>query len=118
FQKVFGGALPIILGSITAFIVSQLLDVYLFGFFKKLTNGKYIWLRATGSTAISQLFDSYIVLIIGFWIPGNYTLCEIAILGITGYSMKLILAVLLTPFIYALHAIIRKLLKQENETIS
>ncbi|MFN5984377.1 MAG: VUT family protein, partial [Fluviicola sp.] len=81
-------------------------------------NGKYIWLRATGSTAISQLFDSYIVLIIGFWIPGNYTLCEIAILGITGYSMKLILAVLLTPFIYALHAIIRKLLKQENETIS
>lgn len=118
FQKVFGGALPIILGSITAFIVSQLLDVYLFGFFKKLTNGKYIWLRATGSTAISQLFDSYIVLIIGFWIPGNYTLGEVAILGITGYSMKLILAVLLTPFIYALHGIIRKLLMQENKITS
>lgn len=114
FQKAFGGVLPIMIGSIIAFILSQLLDVYLFGVFKNLTKGKFIWLRATGSTAISQLLDTFTVLLIGFWLPGKYTISEIGILGISGYSMKLILAIFLTPFIYLLHAFIRKLLKIEK----
>lgn len=110
FRKAFGGSLPIMIGSICAFILSQLLDVYLFGFFNKLTKGKQIWLRSTGSTVISQLVDSYTVLIIGFWIPGVFTFDQILLFGITGYAMKLIIAVALTPLIYVMHFLAKKIL--------
>src|SRR5690606_26248398 len=71
FQAVFGQSMWIIVGSITAFLISQLIDVYVFSYFKKRTGNKKIWLRATGSTVVSQLFDSFIVLGIAFWLPGK-----------------------------------------------
>jgi uncharacterized integral membrane protein (TIGR00697 family) len=110
FRKAFGGSLPIMIGSITAFLVSQLLDVQLFGVFNKLTNGRMIWLRSTGSTVISQLIDGFIVLFIGFWLPGVYTFQEILVFWISGYSVKLIIAVLLTPFVYLMHALAKRIL--------
>ena len=66
FTAVFGQSMWIIVGSIIAFLVSQLIDVTIFSFFKKKTGNKMIWLRTTGSTIISQLFDSFIVLGIAF----------------------------------------------------
>jgi uncharacterized integral membrane protein (TIGR00697 family) len=110
FRKAFGGSLPIMIGSITAFLVSQLVDVQLFGVFNKLTNGRMIWLRSTGSTVISQLIDGFIVLFIGFWLPGVYTFQEILVFWISGYSVKLIIAVLLTPFVYLMHALAKRIL--------
>jgi uncharacterized integral membrane protein (TIGR00697 family) len=110
FRKAFGGSLPIMIGSITAFLVSQLVDVQLFGFFNKLTNGRMIWLRSTGSTVISQLIDGFIVLFIGFWLPGVYSFQEILVFWISGYSVKLIIAVLLTPFVYLMHALAKRIL--------
>jgi hypothetical protein len=110
FRKAFGGSLPIMIGSITAFLVSQLVDVQLFGFFNKLTNGRMIWLRSTGSTVISQLIDGFIVLLIGFWLPGVYSFQEILVFWISGYSVKLIIAVLLTPFVYLMHALAKRIL--------
>jgi uncharacterized integral membrane protein (TIGR00697 family) len=110
FRKAFGGSLPIMIGSITAFLVSQLLDVQLFGVFNKLTNGRMIWLRSTGSTVISQLIDGFIVLFIGFWLPGVYSFQEILVFWISGYSVKLIIAVLLTPFVYLMHALAKRIL--------
>ena len=110
FRKAFGGSLPIMIGSITAFLVSQLLDVQLFGIFNKLTNGRMIWLRSTGSTVISQLIDGFIVLFIGFWLPGVYSFQEILVFWISGYSVKLIIAVLLTPFVYLMHALAKRIL--------
>ena len=97
FTAVFGQSLWIIVGSITAFLVSQLIDVTIFHFVKNRTGNKMIWLRSTGSTVISQLFDSFIVLGIAFWMTGKMTTEVFILSAFTGYFVKLIIAVLLTP---------------------
>ena len=112
FNGVFGQSLWIIVGSITAFLVSQLIDVTVFHFFKDKTGNKMIWLRSTGSTVVSQLFDSFIVLGIAFWLTGKMSTEMYITSAFTGYFVKLILAVLLTPFIYLGHSIIQKYIKQ------
>lgn len=112
FNGVFGQSLWIIVGSITAFLVSQLIDVTVFHFFKNKTGNKMIWLRSTGSTVVSQLFDSFIVLGIAFWLTGKMSTEMYITSAFTGYFVKLILAVLLTPFIYLGHFIIQKYIKQ------
>lgn len=112
FTGVFGQSLWIIVGSITAFLVSQLIDVTVFHFFKNKTGNKMIWLRSTGSTVVSQLFDSFIVLGIAFWLTGKMSTEMYITSAFTGYFVKLILAVLLTPFIYLGHSIIQKYIKQ------
>ncbi|NDI99513.1 queuosine precursor transporter [Flavobacterium sp. LaA7.5] len=106
FNGVFGQSLWIIVGSITAFLVSQLIDITIFHFFKKRTGNKMIWLRTTGSTVISQFFDSFIVLGIAFWLTGKMDTPTFIASGITGYVIKLIIAVLLTPVIYLGHSVI------------
>jgi uncharacterized integral membrane protein (TIGR00697 family) len=108
FNGVFGQSMLIIVGSITAFMVSQLIDVTLFHFVKKKTGNKMIWLRSTGSTVISQLFDSFIVAGIAFWLPGKMTTEIFIVSALTGYFVKLIIAVLMTPMIYLGHSIIEK----------
>jgi uncharacterized integral membrane protein (TIGR00697 family) len=114
FNGVFGQSLWIIVGSITAFLVSQLIDVTVFHFFKNKTGNKMIWLRSTGSTVISQLFDSFIVLGIAFWLTGKMSTEVYITSAFTGYFVKLILAVVLTPFIYLGHSIIQKYLKNSK----
>lgn len=113
FRKIFAGSLPIMIGSITAFMLSQLLDVQLFALFNKHTKGKMIWLRSTGSTVISQLVDSYTVLIIGFLIPGTMTVQQVLVFGITGYLTKLVIAVGLTPLVYVMHYLARNILGEK-----
>ncbi len=108
FNGVFGQSMWIIVGSITAFLVSQLIDVTIFHFFKKKTGNKMIWLRSTGSTVISQLFDSFIVLGIAFWMTGKMTTEVYIASAFTGYFVKLIIAILMTPFIYLGHSVIDK----------
>lgn len=114
FNGVFGQSLWIIVGSITAFLVSQLIDVTVFHFFKNKTGNKMIWLRSTGSTVISQLFDSFIVLGIAFWLTGKMSTEVYITSAFTGYFVKLILAVVLTPFIYLGYSIIQKYLKNSK----
>jgi uncharacterized integral membrane protein (TIGR00697 family) len=108
FNGVFGQSMWIIVGSITAFMVSQLIDVTIFHFFKNKTGNKMIWLRSTGSTVISQLFDSFIVLGIAFWMTGKMTAEVYIASAFTGYFVKLIIAVCLTPLIYLGHSLIEK----------
>lgn len=114
FSKLFGGSLWIMTGSIVAFVFSQMIDVWAFWFIRRLTGEKMIWLRSTGSTVFSQLVDSYTVLIIGFWIPGTFTFKEILVLGITGYSVKLVIAIGLTPFIYLVRYGVKRILGNEQ----
>ncbi len=108
FNGVFGQSMWIIVGSITAFMVSQLIDVSIFHFVKNKTGGKMIWLRSTGSTLISQLFDSFIVLGIAFWMTGKMSTQVFIASAITGYLVKMIIAILLTPLIYLGHSLIEK----------
>lgn len=121
FNKVLGQSQLIILGSITAFLVGQVVDVFVFWFLRERTGGKMLWLRATGSTVISQLIDSFIVLGIAFYLPDvfNYyhkpadklmTFDMFIKIGFTGYVFKLCIAVLLTPVIYIVHGIIDRYL--------
>lgn len=114
FGAVFGQSQLIIVGSITAFLASQLIDVTIFHFVKKRTGNKMIWLRSTGSTVISQFFDSFIVLGIAFYLPGIMDFKTYVVSGLTGYTVKLIIAVLMTPLIYLGHYLIEKYIAKDG----
>ena len=111
YNKVFGQAQMVIVGSICAFLVSQLLDASLFSWIKSKTGDRFIWLRSTGSTLVSQLIDSYIVLYIGFVLPGSLSFADFMTIAPTNYVLKIIIAILLTPLIYLGHYLIKRYLK-------
>lgn len=108
FNAIFGQGMWIILGSLTAFLVSQLVDVFIFHKIKKITGDKKIWLRATGSTLVSQLVDSYIVLGIAFKLGGNWTWPLVFAVGTMNYIYKFIVAIALTPVIVIVEKRIEK----------
>ncbi|MBC7525517.1 MAG: queuosine precursor transporter [Flavobacterium sp.] len=114
FLAVFGQSMWIIVGSIIAFLTSQLIDVSIFHFFKNKTGDRKMWLRSTGSTVISQLFDSFIVLGIAFYLPGKISFTTFITSALTGYVFKLVLAIVLTPLIYLGHDLIKKYLANDN----
>jgi uncharacterized integral membrane protein (TIGR00697 family) len=114
FNTVFGQSQWIIVGSLVAFLLSQLVDVYIFWQFKKWTGERMIWLRATGSTVISQLVDTFVVQFIAFVLPGKWALDEFLVNASWGYSFKLLVAIALIPVIYAGHYAINKFLRKEE----
>lgn len=113
FNKIMGQGLWIIGGSMVAFLIGQIVDVAIFHRIKKWTGERMIWLRATGSTLISQLIDSYVVLIIAFYIGADWDLSMVIAIGTVNLMYKFIVAVLLTPVIYLAHSIIDKYLGKE-----
>ena len=115
FQVVFGQSQWIILGSIVAFLTSQLVDVYVFWVFRNRTGNRLIWLRATGSTAVSQLIDTFVVQFIAFVIPGKWAFDEFLKNAAWGYSFKLVVALALIPFIYLGHYAIKKFLSKTTD---
>jgi queuosine precursor transporter len=118
YRGIFGQGMWIIIGSIVAFLVGQLLDVMIFHRIKKATGEKNIWLRATGSTLVSQLVDSFIVLFIAFYVGRRiqagqgdpWSLHQIAVTGTGNYIYKFLAAILLTPVIYLIHGWIERYL--------
>lgn len=106
FGAVFGQGLWIIIGSLVAFLIGQLVDVWTFHQIKKRTGNKALWLRATGSTLVSQFIDSFVVLIIAFYIGGNWPLKLVLAVGVVNYIYKFVVAVSLTPVLYIVHQII------------
>jgi uncharacterized integral membrane protein (TIGR00697 family) len=117
FTMVFGQSQWIIVGSIVAFLCSQLIDVYVFWLFKKATGNKHIWLRATGSTMVSQLVDTFVVQFIAFVLPGKWPFSEFLINASWGYAFKLLVALALIPLIYLGHYVIGKYLKHGKEPV-
>jgi len=103
FRKIFGQGLWIIVGSLVAFLVGQIVDVFTFHKIKKLTGEKKVWLRATGSTLVSQFIDSFVVLFIAFYIGADWDIVRVLAIGLVNYLYKFTLAVLLTPAIYLAH---------------
>jgi queuosine precursor transporter len=116
FGRIFSQSMGIIIGSITAFALGQVLDVSTFQWLRKLTGSKKIWLRATGSTIVSQLIDSFVVITIAFYVFGNprWTLEQIFSVGLVGYSYKFLVALMMTPILYVSHYLIQLYLGKEN----
>ncbi len=111
YALIFGQGMWIIVGSITAFLVGQLIDVTVFHRIRKLTGERRMWLRATGSTAVSQLFDSFIVLYIAFVIgPQHWPVQQFLAVGIVNYCYKMLAALVVIPVLYLVHAGVRRYL--------
>jgi queuosine precursor transporter len=109
FSRIFSQGLGIIIGSLTAFLLGQIIDASIFHKIRKSTGEKMIWLRATGSTLISQLFDSFVVLFVAFYVFGGehqWTIAQVISVGIINYVYKFSVALLLTPVLYVAHYII------------
>ena len=101
FANIFGQGLWTIGGSVTAFLVGQLVDVAIFQRIRAATGERLIWLRATGSTAVSQLVDSFIVLYIAFVIgPQHWPIPLFLAVGTVNYAYKMAMAVALIPLLY------------------
>jgi queuosine precursor transporter len=114
FNRVMGQGLWIIVGSLAAFLVAQLVDVIVFQKIKKITGENKIWLRATGSTLVSQLIDSYVVLFIAFYIGADWDIVMVIAIGLVNYTYKFTVAILLTPVLYFVHNFIDKYLGVEQ----
>ena len=112
YKAIFGQSQRIIIGSLVAFLVGQLTDVFVFQKLKRITGNKKLWLRATGSTLVSQLIDSYVVLFIAFY--GKFPTDQIMAIGITNYIYKFLVAIALTPLIYFGHTLIDNYLGKEH----
>lgn len=116
FGAIFGQGMWIIVGSLVAFVVSQLVDVMVFRKIKQRTGERMVWLRATGSTVISQLVDSFIVLFIAFKIGNDWSWQLVLAICLMNYSYKLVMAFVLTPLIYLLRMGIERYLGKERAT--
>lgn len=106
FHIVFTQATDIQLASMFAFLIANLVDIWVFFVVKKLTRDKLLWLRATGSTAVSQLIDTVVISGIIWWNKVGFE--NYVVIVLTSYAIKLTAAVFVTPVIYLLHDLIEK----------
>ncbi|HCS21942.1 MAG TPA: hypothetical protein DIW47_15530 [Bacteroidetes bacterium] len=118
YNAIFGQGLWIIIGSLIAFLIGQLVDVFVFHALKRKTGEKSIWLRATGSTLVSQLIDSFVVLFIAFYIgklgtADQWPMSLVLGVCVVNYIYKALMAILLTPLLYVAHNQIDKYLGEE-----
>jgi uncharacterized integral membrane protein (TIGR00697 family) len=111
FDNVFGQGLWTIAGSMIAFLIGQLIDVSIFHRIRRATGERWVWLRATGSTAVSQLIDSFVVLYVAFVVgPQHWPTSLFLAVGTVNYCYKLAMAVLLIPLIYLVRRAIHRYL--------
>ena len=111
YANVFGQGLWTIGGSLVAFLLGQLIDVTIFHRIRAATGERWIWLRATGSTAFSQLVDSFVVLYIAFVLgPQQWPIALFLAVGTVNYCYKMLMAVLLSPLIYLARHMIERYL--------
>ena len=114
FANIFGQSNWIIVGSLVAFLIGQIVDVTVFHRLKKQTGSGKVWLRATASTLVSQLIDSFVVLYIAFVLgPAKWSVTLFLAVALVNYSYKFVVAILLTPVIYLLHYLIDRFLGKE-----
>ncbi len=114
YASVLGQSNWIIVGSLVAFLIGQIVDVFTFHRIKKMTGEKHIWLRATGSTFVSQFIDSYVVLVIAFYIGAGWDIRTVLAIGTVNYIYKFFMAIVMTPVIYIIHHWIESYLGHET----
>ena len=117
FRKIFGQGAAIIVASMVAFLIGQLLDVLVFHRLRRITGQKHIWFRATGSTLVSQLVDSFVVLSVAFYFlqpeETRWTWTQVVSVGMINYIYKFGIAILITPLLYVAHYLIDGYLGKE-----
>ncbi|MBX7116755.1 MAG: queuosine precursor transporter [Myxococcaceae bacterium] len=111
FNNVFGGSTRILLASMVAYVVAQFTDIAVFHAIKRVTQNRLLFLRATGSTVVSQLIDTVVIQTLA-WV-GTMPVAKIASIVVTSYVVKFFIALALTPAIYAGHALVERGLKIE-----
>ncbi|MGR3809475.1 queuosine precursor transporter [Jiulongibacter sp. NS-SX5] len=114
FKMIFRQGMGIIIGSIMAFLIGQILDALVFHKLRRITQNRMVWLRATGSTLFSQFIDSFVVLFIAFFVFGNWSIQQVIQVGTNNYLYKFAIAILLTPLIYLAHYLIDGWLGKEH----
>ena len=104
FDLIYACTSGAVFASMLAYIFAQYCDVRLFHFFKKLTNGKHLWLRNNGSTLISQAVDSFVVIMVTFgavFFQGDMAMAQLLTLMASNYLFKMTVAIVDTlPFYY------------------
>ncbi|MFW6030939.1 MAG: queuosine precursor transporter, partial [Halanaerobiales bacterium] len=110
YQLILGSSIKIVVASMVAYLVSQFHDVWAFHFWKKLTKGKYLWIRNNLSTAVSQLIDTVIFITIAFYGTGSPIISMI----IGQYTIKLIVAVFDTPLVYLGVNLVKKAISKDE----
>lgn len=113
FKVIFGQSNWIVMASLVAFLIGQFTDVFVFHKLRNITGEKMIWLRATGSTLVSQFIDSFVVLFIAFGIGAWWPMKQVIAIGIINYAYKFTVAILLTPILYLVHNRIDRYLGHE-----
>lgn len=114
FRAIFGQGMNIIVGSLSAFLLGQLVDSLVFRRIKKFTGERAIWARATMSTVVSQLIDSVVVTYVAFTLFRGVPVGQTMAWALTAYAYKFCIAVLMTPLIYLIHWLVEKFLGQET----
>ncbi|MDV6235073.1 queuosine precursor transporter [Leptospira ellisii] len=114
FRVVFSNSGKVIVGSIVAYAIGQLIDIQIFHFLRVKTKNKYVWLRATGSTIVSQLVDSFVVIYIALS-GGNLTFQELNSISTNNFVYKCGVAIAITPLIYLAHLLIDRYLGPDAE---
>lgn len=118
FDDIFANSRIMYVASLGAYLIGSFSDIAIFGFIKRRTGGKLVWLRATGSTVISQMIDSFVVTYLAFSLgrklfsdpssPAAMTMAEVLKTAATGYMLKFCIAIALTPVIYAGRAVMHR----------
>lgn len=116
FASVFSLNGVLLLGSMCAYAVAQLTDNWLYHFWKRLTNGRHLWLRNNGSTMVSQLLDTAIVNSFLFFVAFGWDFWLGVQVMVTIYVYKLIIALLDTPLIYLGVFLLRRILRERVAT--
>jgi uncharacterized integral membrane protein (TIGR00697 family) len=115
YAKVFGGSAQLFVASMIAYLIGQFLDIHVFHFWKALTQSRHLWLRATGSTIFSQAVDTVTINAIFGRVTAGWGWGFIGAKVMREYVVKFVVAVALTPVIYAIHGAIVKGLGIEPE---
>jgi uncharacterized integral membrane protein (TIGR00697 family) len=113
YTAIFGQGMNIIIGSLAAFLVGQIADAFIFRRIKFMTGEKGIWMRATLSTLVSQLIDSFVVTYIAFYLFKGVSFGQCTAWALTSYTYKFVIAILFTPVVYIIHWFAEKYLGKE-----
>lgn len=113
YEQILGQGMNIIIGSLVAFLLGQLLDAFIFRKIKLFTGENKIWMRATLSTLVSQFIDSIVVTFVAFYLFGTFSIATVTAWALTAYMYKFIIAIAMTPVVYLVHSMVERYLGKD-----